>query len=66
MAEADAGTFTCIAESGNDTLEAQAELAVQGRSEVLIFTENTSPDDEILFCGQFCAPLKTKPPPILL
>uniref|UniRef100_A0A8C3UNE9 Neogenin n=1 Tax=Catharus ustulatus TaxID=91951 RepID=A0A8C3UNE9_CATUS len=29
VAEADAGTFTCIAESGNDTLEAQAELAVQ-------------------------------------
>uniref|UniRef100_A0A803VYN9 Neogenin 1 n=1 Tax=Ficedula albicollis TaxID=59894 RepID=A0A803VYN9_FICAL len=29
VAEADAGTFTCIAESGNDTLEAQAELTVQ-------------------------------------
>uniref|UniRef100_A0A8D2QJ57 Neogenin 1 n=1 Tax=Zonotrichia albicollis TaxID=44394 RepID=A0A8D2QJ57_ZONAL len=29
VTEADAGTFTCIAESGNDTLEAQAELAVQ-------------------------------------
>ncbi|XP_064245522.1 neogenin isoform X7 [Passer domesticus] len=29
VAEADAGTFTCIVESGNDTLEAQAELAVQ-------------------------------------
>uniref|UniRef100_A0A8D2P4U8 Neogenin n=1 Tax=Zosterops lateralis melanops TaxID=1220523 RepID=A0A8D2P4U8_ZOSLA len=29
VAETDAGTFTCIAESGNDTLEAQAELAVQ-------------------------------------
>uniref|UniRef100_A0A674G7X3 Neogenin n=1 Tax=Taeniopygia guttata TaxID=59729 RepID=A0A674G7X3_TAEGU len=29
VVEADAGTFTCIAESGNDTLEAQAELTVQ-------------------------------------
>ncbi|NXP68054.1 NEO1 protein, partial [Chloropsis cyanopogon] len=29
VTEADAGTFTCIAESGNDTLEAQAELTVQ-------------------------------------
>ncbi|NXE39264.1 NEO1 protein, partial [Ptilorrhoa leucosticta] len=29
VAEADAGTFTCIVESGNDTLEAQAELTVQ-------------------------------------
>ncbi|XP_058702640.1 neogenin isoform X9 [Poecile atricapillus] len=29
VAEADAGTFTCIAESGNETLEAQAELTVQ-------------------------------------
>uniref|UniRef100_A0A8C5U8P7 Neogenin n=1 Tax=Malurus cyaneus samueli TaxID=2593467 RepID=A0A8C5U8P7_9PASS len=29
VAETDAGTFTCIIESGNDTLEAQAELIVQ-------------------------------------
>lgn len=40
VAEADAGTFTCIAESGNDTLEAQAELTVQGGSQILIFTFN--------------------------
>lgn len=40
VAEADAGTFTCIAESGNDTLEAQAELTVQGGSRIWIFTVN--------------------------
>ncbi|NXP29810.1 NEO1 protein, partial [Scytalopus superciliaris] len=35
VAEADAGTFTCIAESGNDTAAAQAELTVQVAPEFL-------------------------------
>ncbi|NXU90882.1 NEO1 protein, partial [Xiphorhynchus elegans] len=35
VAEGDAGTFTCIAESGNDTVEAQAELTVQVPPEFL-------------------------------
>lgn len=32
VTEQDAGTYTCIADNGNDTIEAQAELTVQGRS----------------------------------
>ncbi|XP_064524627.1 neogenin isoform X3 [Pseudopipra pipra] len=35
VAEGDAGTFTCIAESGNDTAAAQAELTVQVPPEFL-------------------------------
>ncbi|XP_071425082.1 neogenin isoform X3 [Pithys albifrons albifrons] len=35
VGEGDAGTFTCIAESGNDTAEAQAELTVQVPPEFL-------------------------------
>ncbi|NWR85358.1 NEO1 protein, partial [Furnarius figulus] len=35
VAESDAGTFTCIAESGNDTAAAQAELTVQVPPEFL-------------------------------
>ncbi|NWT04412.1 NEO1 protein, partial [Mionectes macconnelli] len=35
VGEGDAGTFTCIAESGNDTVTAQAELTVQVPPEFL-------------------------------
>lgn len=31
VTEEDAGTYFCIAESGNETIEAQAELTVEGR-----------------------------------
>lgn len=30
VTEDDAGTYLCIADNGNDTIEAQAELTVQG------------------------------------
>ncbi|NXD12855.1 NEO1 protein, partial [Nothocercus nigrocapillus] len=35
LAEADAGTYSCIADSGNDTVEARAELTVQVPPEFL-------------------------------
>lgn len=31
VTEEDVGTYTCIADNENETIEAQAELAVQGR-----------------------------------
>lgn len=31
VTEEDVGTYSCIAENENETIEAQAELAVQGR-----------------------------------
>lgn len=34
VAAEDAGTYTCLAENGNDTIEAQAELSVQGGSNI--------------------------------
>lgn len=34
IAAEDAGTYTCLAENGNDTIEAQAELSVQGGAHV--------------------------------
>lgn len=30
ITEDDAGTYTCIADNGNETIEAQADLIVQG------------------------------------
>uniref|UniRef100_A0A8D0BNX0 Neogenin n=1 Tax=Salvator merianae TaxID=96440 RepID=A0A8D0BNX0_SALMN len=35
IAEADAGTYTCIADNGNETIEAQADLTVQVSPEFL-------------------------------
>lgn len=32
--EEDVGMYTCIADNGNETIEAQAELAVQGRKNI--------------------------------
>lgn len=32
LTQEDAGAYTCMADNTNDTLEAQAELTVQGRT----------------------------------
>lgn len=32
ITEDDAGTYFCVADNGNETIEAQAELTVQGMS----------------------------------
>lgn len=34
VTEEDVGMYTCIADNGNETIEAQAELAVQGRRNI--------------------------------
>lgn len=30
LTEGDAGTYTCLADNGNETIQAQAELTIQG------------------------------------
>lgn len=34
VTEEDVGMYSCIADNGNETIEAQAELTVQGRSNI--------------------------------